>query len=145
MRGRLLQQKILTAATANGVGASILVADQRNLVIALTVTTAPTTGTFKIVGSVNDPLQDTSVGGGLTTFGSASSKINQWGYLSFYRMDTGALVSGATGLDLSTLGGQTLLLRVNTDGLTWVNNELSAITGSGEVTSNVSAYCENGI
>ena len=145
MRAKQLQRTILNAATANGVGTPVLIADYKNIVLAVTLTTAFTTGTLKFQGAINDPLGDTTLGGGLPAFGSVASKTNQWAYVQAIRLADGTLVNGATGIDLSTGGGTTFFVELNTNGLSYINCELSSITGVGEITVKMSAYGENGI
>ena len=52
----MLKKYIFNAfVPANGVGTPQPVADYEQIIIALTVTTAPTTGTLKFQGSISDP------------------------------------------------------------------------------------------
>lgn len=139
----MLQRNILTGATANGVGSAQQVADYRTVMVAVTITTAFTTGTLKFQGSINDPNADPAVGGGLPLFGSAQSKNNQWAFIQSVKLADGTAVDGATGIDLSAGGGTTFFLEMNVNAITWLNCQLSSITGAGEVTVTVSGYGEN--
>lgn len=136
MRDRQLGQKVLTAATANGIGKVLTVADYKNVMAIITVTTAFTTGKLTFLGSINDIDNVPTFAGGF----AAASKTNQVAQLGCARMKDGVIVDGATGFDLSVAG--TYMVELNVNGLTFVAPEVSLITGAGELTVTMSAYGE---
>lgn len=135
MRQLQLGQAVLTAATANGVGKSLTVADHKDYMAMVTITTAFTTGTLKFLGSIADKENRPD-------FAVASSKTNPYSEIAFTRMDTGVLVSGATGIDLASGAGTTFAVKLTAEALTYLTAALSNITGAGEVTVTISAYGE---
>jgi hypothetical protein len=135
MRTLQLGQAVLTAATANGVGKSLTVADHKFYMAMVTITTAFTTGTLKFLGSIAEKEA-------VPNFAAAATKTNPYSELAFTRMDTGVLVSGATGIDLSTGAGTTFAVKLTAEALSYLTAALSNITGVGEVTVTISAYGE---
>jgi len=137
MRQHQLGQKVLNAATANGIGKVLTVAEYKHVMAMVTVTTVFTTGKLTFLGSINEiDNVPTFVGG----FASAS-KTNQVAQLGMQRVKDNTIVDGATGLDLTIAG--TYLVRLNVDGMTFCTAELSSITGAGEVTVTMSGYAED--
>lgn len=136
MRDRQLGQKLLTAATANAVGKVMTVADYKNIMVMVTVTTPFSTGKLQFLGSINDIDNPASFAGGF----AGASKTNQIALLGYAKMIDGVVVSGATGIDMTVAG--TYLVELNVNGITQFAPELVSLTGAGEVTVTASGYGE---
>jgi hypothetical protein len=125
------QIPILTAQAANGVGTAILVNDYKNIQIALT-TSGSATATIRIQGSLQAPEDRPD-------FSAAPSPTNQWDYVAIWNyQDPTAIITGSTGIAVTGTDISRNLL-VNTDGLVWLNVEVSGYA-AGSVNATAVVY-----
>lgn len=119
----------LNAKAATGVGNAINVQDYRHVIIQL-ATASSANLTVKVAGSGSLSAPD---------FGSAASVSNHWTYLESYdNADTSAAIAGATGI-VATGTDIVKTIVVNTDGISWINLNVTA-RSAGSVTAYVVGY-----
>lgn len=120
------------AEEQNVVGLPMQVADFMNIVVAVTGADV----TVKFQGAI----QDTTDGDlGIPDFDSPATATNQWDYIQAINYEDNAPLNGDEGLILTTAATQ--ILEFNTNGLSWVNIEISGNTGV--VTARGKGYSTN--
>lgn len=121
----------LSAKAATGVGTSVDVTQFQHIVVQVTAAVNSSL-TFKFQGSVSASAP---------TFSSAQTGSNHWDYIYVYDLQDASGIAGDTGVTLNndTVANNTRQYLVNTDGLRWVNMEVTSYT-DGNVTSNVIGF-----
>ena len=117
---------VLNAKASTGIGTTFPCKDYKNIVVAVS---APLNAslTYKFQGSIGSGLATDAA----PTFSTAQSVTNHWDYIAFTDMQTaGTLVAGDTGvtIDNDTAANNTHLYMINTEGLSWLNMEVTAYT-----------------
>lgn len=117
---------IMDAKAAAGVGTAFNVKPYKNVMVK--ISTASIGGgegvTVKCQGSLEDTAPD---------FSAAQSVSNFWDYVQMVDANSGTPIEGDSGIAISGANDHRLMV-VNTSGLTWLNFELSSITGTVAVT-----------
>lgn len=118
---------IMTAKAATGIGAPMLVADFKNVMLQL-IGTGTAVFTVKFQGSYSDEMPD---------FVSAQSDTNAWDYVEVVDLQDGTVIDGDTGITFSAADVRNVEL--NTNGMQWVCARITAFT-SGALTVKLKAY-----
>ena len=119
---------ILNAKAATGIGQNILVKDFRHLVISIG-TASSANLTVKAVGSIEEAAPD---------FSAAQSASNMYDFLEMIDLQSGAKISGDTGISFAGTDDYRLL-EINTNGMQWLNFRVTA-RSAGSVTVKVLAF-----
>jgi hypothetical protein len=136
MRQKQLGQKMHTAATADGVSKTLVIADFKYIMVAVTTTAGFTTGALQFFGSTND-LDS------VPNFTAASSKTNQYAPLAATLVEDNTVIAGGTGAGIMVpSAGTTRIYKIITEGLTFFATKITGTTGAGEVTATASCYSE---
>lgn len=117
----------LQDAAASSYGTALYVAPYQFITIMIGADSG--NGTVRIMGTASKDQPTWTLG---------VSKNNVWANLSTVRLDTGAVVAGATGYSIAGATGG-FMAEVNCNGLSWVNVRLDPYTG-GTWTIKCSAY-----
>lgn len=120
------------ATTTNAFGVPMEVADYQNVVVAVTGTNATVLFQGAIQDSSDAPLT-------APDFTAASSATNQWAYMDVVDYQDDSKNPGNTGIAITT--AVTRIFEFNTNGLSWVNIQVSGNTGT--VTARGKAYSTN--
>jgi hypothetical protein len=120
--------KILDAKAATGIGQNILVKDFRHLVVAIRTADSANL-TVKAVGSIEETAPN---------FAVAQSVSNMYDFMEMVDLQSGAKVTGDTGISFSGTDDYRLF-EVNTNGLQWLNFRVTA-RSAGSVTVDLMAF-----
>lgn len=121
-------ETILLAKATNGVGTTLDVRDFQNIVVSISSASSANL-TIKCQGSISESSPDFSI---------AASSSNQWGYIGIYELDGATLKAGSTGVVYAGTDS-TGLYSINTDGLTWLNFQVSGYA-AGNITVQASLF-----
>ena len=120
-------KKILDAKTTTGVGSAFSVSDYQNIIVSL-ASTGTAAFTVKFQGSISLTPPD---------FSSAKALGNEWEYIQVKDYQNDASINGSAGVAFT--GDDVRLFEFNTNGLSWVNVVITAIS-AGAVTATARAY-----
>jgi hypothetical protein len=109
--------KILDSITANTNSGAIDVEDFETVVLSI-ITTGTVLATVKVKGSIAATAPN---------YASASSLLNPYSYIGIKDYNTGSIVTGSTGITIST--ASVVLVELNVNGLTNIGVEVSGMTG----------------
>lgn len=125
-------KEIMTLQSTAVAGDAMLVKDYQHLVVLLATGSVGSgdSVTVKFQGSLEDAPP---------TWDSAKSESNRWENIQVVDLEDGSSIDGATGITISDANA-VRMLEINTNGLTWLNAILSAITGTVGVTVKVYGY-----
>lgn len=122
----IVNQKILDAKAATGIGSPMSVSNFRHLSLQLS---APLNASFtvKFQASCSESMPD---------FSAARTSANHWDYIASYDLqDPSSVITGDTGITINndTAANNTRQYIVNTDAIRWLCAEVTAYT-DGSVT-----------
>ena len=125
-------QPILNAVAATGVGAAMYVKDYRHIVLELSTSGIgggeSATVKFAAANSETSP-----------TFSAAQSSSNIWDYIQVIDLEDGSAIDGDTGVTI-TGANDVRRFEIQSNGATWINAEITAVTGTVAVSVAGSAY-----
>lgn len=122
----------MDAKAAIGIGSAMNVKDYRHVLIFIATSGvgAGESVTAKCQASIEDVMPD---------FAATQSISNIWDYMQLVEADSGLTVDGSTGVTAN--GSEVLkLYSVNTDGMTWVNFNITALSGTLSMSIKAVAY-----
>ncbi len=118
-----VEQTILDAKAATGIGNSILVQDFQHVVFSYATGGGGTAAlTVKFQGSIQDNID----------FNAAQSVTNMWDYIEVIDLNTGTAIDGDTGVAVATTDDYRLF-EANVSGLKYINASVTART-AGNIT-----------
>lgn len=122
------QYTVLDAKGATGIGVNINVKDFRHIIVAI-ATASSANLTVKAVGSIEATCPD---------FSAAQSASNMYDFLEMVDYQSGAKVTGDTGIAFSGTD-DFRLFEVNTNGMEWFNLRVTA-RAAGNITSHILCF-----
>lgn len=121
---------VLNAKATTGAGTGVDVGQFRHVLVEVSSDGGGNANlTVKCQGSIADTEP---------TWGSAQSRTNMWDYIAMVDLEDATVKDGDTGLSFSSADDYRILM-VNTDGLKWLNFNVTART-AGNVTVKIKAF-----